>query len=98
MRRLILTTGLLAAALMAMPQSALAQANQPLGGGGGMQQPNPSEPRTGRSPSTRPSDESVGAGEMQRRTEPGTRGVRPDDQPIGGGGGVQEPNPSGPRR
>jgi hypothetical protein len=45
MRRLILTTGLLAAALMAMPQSALAQANQPIGGGGGAQEPNPSGPR-----------------------------------------------------
>jgi len=37
MRRLILSSGLLAAMVMVAPQSALAQANQPLGGGGDMQ-------------------------------------------------------------
>ena len=102
MRRLILTTGLLAAALMATPQSALAQVNQPIGGGGGERLPNPSDPQMG-SPSTRPSDESVGGGREMRRdgTEPGTSAgprMRPSDQPIGGGGGEHEPNPSAPRR
>jgi len=97
MRRLILTTGLLAAALMATPQSASAQGNQPVGGGGGQQQPNLSEPRSGGSQRVRPGDESVGAGE-RRDIERGTRGMAPSDQPVGGGGGQQDPNPSRPRR
>ena len=101
MRRLILTTGLLAAALMAMPQSASAQSNQPIGGGGGERLPNPSDPLAGDRPSTRPSDESVGGGEMRRNAEPRTGGtprMLPSDQPIGGGGGEHLPNPSAPRR
>src|SRR5262249_28489302 len=67
MRRLILTTGLLAAALMATPQSASAQGNQPVGGGGGQQQPNLSEPRSGGSQRVRPGGESVGAGQGRAR-------------------------------
>ena len=108
MRRLILTTGLLAVALMATPQSASAQLNQPPGGGGGQQQPNLSDPRLGdrpdARPSMRPSDESIGGGGGQQMPNPsapprtgGNRNMAPSDQPIGGGGGMQEP-PLPPRR
>jgi hypothetical protein len=98
MRRLILTTGLLAAALIAIPQFASAQGNQPAGGGGGQQQLNPGEPLTGGS--MRPRDESIGAGEMRRDNGPGPS-VGPGmqrDQSAGGGGGQQLPNPDEPRR
>lgn len=102
MRRLILTAGLLAAALMATPQAASAQANpnQPIGGGGGERLPNPADPALS-GPNARPDEESVGRGEMRRGTEPDTRGrpgMLPSDQPIGGGGGEHMPNPSAPRR
>jgi len=100
MRRLILTAGLLAAALMATPQAALAQGNQPAGGGGGQQQPNPADPRLG-GPGMRPVDEPVGRGDMRRDTGPGPSvgpGMQQRDQPVGGGGGQQLPNPREPRQ
>src|SRR5262245_9101002 len=71
MRTLILSSALLAVVLMAAPQSASAQANQPLGGGGGQQTPNPSAPSPGvGSPSARPSDQSIGGGGDQQRPNP----------------------------
>jgi len=98
MRRLILTTGLLAVALLATPQSALGQFTQPPGGGGGQQQPNPADPRLGGGQGMRPGDEAVGRGDNMRRDVEPRRGMQPGDQPIGGGGGMQEPNPAAPRR
>jgi hypothetical protein len=105
MRRLILSSGLLAAVLMAAPQPALTQqADQPVGGGGGVQR----DPGTGGTtgtgtPSTRPSDQPIGGGGDMRRggTEPGPGGqpsMRPSDQPPAGGGGQQRPGPADPPR
>jgi hypothetical protein len=106
MRRLILLSGVLAAALMATPQSALTQqTDQPVGGGGGVQRDTGPAPggTTGAAPGARQPDQPIGGGGgVQRDTGPAPGGTtpstRPSDQPPGGGGAQQRPGPGEPQR
>ena len=98
MRTLILSSGLLAAALMAA-QPTFAQSQQPLGGGGDQQRPGVAEPGTsGAAPRTAPSNQPLGGGgdisgpagpSRYKRRSPQDAAERPATG--GGGGGAASP-------